>query len=107
MSLYDWLEEDPKFRRMGEEKYREGLAAGFIEGKAEGLAKAKAEALAELRGNILKILRVRFPRLVGETWNAIDEIDSIKTLTQLLMKFAVAPDEDAARRVLEAHIQQQ
>lgn len=103
MSLYDWLEEDPKFRRMGEEKYREGLAAGFI----EGIAKAKAEDLAELRGDILKILRVRFPRLVGETWNAIDEIDSIKTLTQLLMDFAVAPDEDEARRALEAHTQQQ
>jgi hypothetical protein len=60
-----------------------------------------------MRGDILKLLRLRFPRLVGEAWNAIDEIDSYDTLGQLMAEFAIAPDEDAARRALEAHTQQQ
>lgn len=88
-----------------EEEARE-RAEGKIEGRAEAEAEAKAEALAAMRDTILKLLRLRFPRLVGEAWNAIDEIDSYDTLGQLMAEFSVALDEDSARRALEAHTQQ-
>ena len=99
------LEGKEEGRAEGEAKGRaEGIIQGIEQARADAIAEARAEVLAEFRDTILKNLRLRFPRLVGETWLAIDEIDSLETLSQLLAEFAVAPDEATARRALEAYL---
>lgn len=105
ISMWDNLiAEDPKLKQWFDTKYLEGKAEGEIAGEAKGEAKGRAEGLAALRSAILNTLKLRFPRLVGETWIAIDTIDSFDTLGQLLAEFAVAPDEATARRALEAYL---
>ncbi len=94
LSMWDNLiAEDPKLKKW------------FDMERLEGRAEALAEASAALRSTVLRTLEMRFPRLAEESRANIENIHSFDSLRQLIAEIAVAQDEDAARRAIEAYRQ--
>jgi predicted transposase YdaD len=101
LSMWDNLiAEDPKLKKWFDMERLEGREEGREEGRAEALA----EASAALRSTVLSTLERRFPRLVEESQASIENIRSFDSLRQLIAEIAVAQDEDAARRAIEAYL---
>lgn len=98
LSMWDNLiAEDPKLRKWFDMKR--------LEGREEGRAEVLAEVSAALRSTVLRTLEMRFPRLVEESRVTVENIHSFDSLRQLIAEIAVAQDEAAARRAIEAYLQ--
>jgi len=98
LSMWDNLiAEDPKLKKWFDMER--------LEGREEGRAEALAEVSAALKSTVLRTLEMRFPRLVEESRADVENIHSFDSLRQLIAEIAVAQDEDAARRAIEAYLQ--
>jgi hypothetical protein len=98
LSMWDNLiAEDPKLKKWFDMER--------LEGREEGRAESLAEASAALKSTVLRALEMCFPRLGEESRASIENIRSFDSLRQLIAEIAVAQDEDAARRAIEAYLQ--
>lgn len=86
----DLMERDPKMRKIRAESEARGKAEGLAEGKAEGLQEA-----------VLTIVEGRFPPLTELARKKVQRIDRPDALSIVLKSLAAAPNEDAARTLLE------
>jgi hypothetical protein len=94
LSMWDNLiAEDPKLKKW------------FDMERLEGRAEALAEAATALRSTVLRTLEMRFPRLAEESRADVENIHSFDSLRQLIAEIAVAQDEDAVHRAIEAYLQ--
>ena len=82
----DLMEKDPKMRKIR----RESEAKGRTEGEVKALRKAVAITV-----------KVRFPSLVELAQQRVAKISKPDKLDLLLDQIAIAPDEDAARSLLD------
>jgi hypothetical protein len=87
----DLIAEDPKLQKWFDRKRLEGEEAG------------RAEGIAAMQSGIFDALNKRFPGLAVEAKPEIERITSLDALRQLIVEIAVALDEAAARRALEAY----
>ncbi len=78
----DLVEKDPKMRKMRKESETKGLAEG-------------------LRTAVITAVRIRFPHLTELAQQKVDGISKPAKLNLLLDQIAAAPDEDAARSLLD------
>ena len=110
----DLMERDPKMRKIRAQSEArgkaEGLAKGEARGKAEGLAegetrgkaKGKAEGKAEgLQEAVVTVVEGRFPPLADLARQKVRRINTPDALSMMLRGLAAAPNEDAARTLLE------
>ncbi len=86
----DLMEKDPKMRKIRKESEARGRAKGRTEGLAEGLRKA-----------IVTAIRLRFPSLAELALQRVAQISKPDKLNLLLDQIAAAPDENAARSLLD------
>jgi hypothetical protein len=78
----DLMEKDPKMRKIRKESETKGLAEG-------------------LRTAVITAVRIRFPRLTELAQQKVDRISKPAKLNLLLDQITDAPDEDAARLLLD------
>ncbi len=78
----DLMEKDPKMRKIRKESETKGLAEG-------------------LRTAVITAVRIRFPHLAELAQQKVDRISKPAKLNLLLDQIAEAPDEDAARSLLD------
>ena len=102
----DLMEKDPKMRKIRKESEARGRTEGLAEGKTEGLAEGKTEGLKEglaegLRNAIVTTIRVRFPDLTEQAQQIVAQISKPEKLNLLVGQIVKAPDEDAARLLLD------
>ncbi|MGB8344231.1 MAG: hypothetical protein WCD86_05065 [Ktedonobacteraceae bacterium] len=119
LSMFDDLmERDPKMRKIRAESEARGKAAGLAKGLAEGLAegemrgKVKGLAEGETRGKakgkaeglqeaVVTIVEGRFPPLADLARQKVRRINTPDALSLMLKSLAAAPNEAAARTLLE------
>lgn len=94
----DLMERDPKMRKIRAESEARGLAKGLVEGEARGEARGKAEGLQEA---VMTVIEGRFPPLAGLARQKVKRINTPDALSMVLKSLAAAPNEDAARTLLE------
>jgi hypothetical protein len=63
--------------------------------------RALSEALQEFRDTLLEITRNRFPALTEIAQRQVAHIQTIGSLRQLIVQLSLAPDQAAARRLLQ------
>jgi predicted transposase YdaD len=84
--------------------YQETMA----EGEAKGVETGKLQAFSSMRQrnsrNLMQLIETRFPDLETLAQTCVGEITSPETLSDLLLKVAVAQTEQEARRALEASL---
>jgi flagellar biosynthesis/type III secretory pathway protein FliH len=90
----DLMERDPKIRKIRAQSEARGKAEGLAEGEARG----KAEGLQEA---VLTIVEGRFPPLTELARKKVKHINKPDALSMVLKSLTVAPDENAARTLLE------
>ncbi len=88
--LDELTERDPKIKKIRAESEARGVAKGKAEGEAKGLQEA-----------VVTVVEGRFPPLVDLAQQKVTQINRTDTLTVLLKTLTKAPDEDAARLLLE------
>lgn len=86
----DLFEKDPKMRKIRKESEAKGRAKGRTEGEVIALRKAVAIAI-----------KLRFPSLAELAQQRVAQINKPDKLNLLLDQIADAPDEDAARSLLD------
>ncbi len=86
----DLMEKDPKMRKIRKESEAKGRAKGITEGEVKALRKAVAVTV-----------KLRFPHLVELAQQRVARISKPDKLNLLLDQIAIAPDEDAARSLLD------
>jgi hypothetical protein len=86
----DLMEKDPKMRKIRKESEAKGRAKGRTEGLVEGLRQA-----------VITAIRLRFPHLIELAQQRVTQINKPDKLNLLLDQIADAPDEDAARLLLD------
>ncbi len=64
--------------------------------------KALSEALQAFRDTLIEIARNRFPALAGIAQRHAAHIQTIEGLQQLIVQLSIAPDQAAARRLLQS-----
>jgi len=74
-------DEDPWIQEMKAEAQAKGLAEGKAEGKAEGEASG---ALTRARWDVLRYIQKRFPKLVTQTQEKVEQLKDIAALDELL-----------------------
>ena len=88
--------------------YQETMAEGEAKGEARGIETGKLQAFSSMRQrnsrNLLQLIETRFPGLEALARTCVNEITSPETLSDLLLKVAVAQTEHEARRALEASL---
>ena len=94
----DLMERDPKMRKIRAESEARGRAEGEALGKAEGEALGKAEGLQEA---VVTIVEGRYPPLADLARQKVRRITTPDALSIILKSLAAAPDENAARTLLE------
>ena len=110
----DLMERDPKMRKIRAQSEARGLvkgkAKGLEEGEARRLAKGEARGLAkgEARGKaeglqeaVVTVVEGRFPPLADLARQKVRRINTPDALSMMLRGLAAAPNEDAARTLLE------
>ena len=110
----DLMERDPKMRKIraqsearGEARGKakglaEGEARGLAEGEARGEAKGEARGKAEgLQEAVVTIVEGRFPPLADLARQKVRRINGPDALSMMLRSLAAAPNEAAARTLLE------
>ena len=94
----DLMEKDPKMRKIR----KESEAKGRTEGLKEGVEKVLKEGMAEgLRNAIVTAVNVRFPDLTEVAQQTVAQINKPEKLNLLMSQLLKAPDEDAARLLLD------
>ena len=63
--------------------------------------KALSEALQAFRDTLIEITRNRFPALTEIAQRRVAQIQAIESLQQLIVQLSLAPDQAAARRILQ------
>ena len=86
----DLMEKDPKMRKIRKESEAKGRAKGIAEGEVKALRKAVAVAV-----------KLRFPSLAELAQQRVAQINRPDKLNLLLDQIANAPNEDAARSLLD------
>lgn len=98
----DLMERDPKMRKFRAQSEARGeargLAKGLVEGEARGEARGKAEGLQEA---VMTVIEGRFPPLADLARKKVQRINTPDALSMVLRSLAAAPNEDAARTLLE------
>lgn len=102
----DLMEKDPKMRKIRKESeakgrtegLKEGLKEGVEKGLKEGVEKGRAEAL---RSAVVTAVNVRFPDLTEVAQQTVAQIGKPEKLNLLMGQILKAPDEDAARLLLD------
>lgn len=98
----DLMERDPKMRKFRAQSEARGeargLAKGLVEGEARGEARGKAEGLQEA---VMTVIEGRFPPLADLARKKVQRINTPDALSMVLKSLAAAPNEDAARTLLE------
>jgi flagellar biosynthesis/type III secretory pathway protein FliH len=98
----DLMEKDPKMRKIRKESEAKGRTEGRTEGIKEGIEEGIKEGLAEgLRNAIVTTIRVRFPDLTEQAQQTVAQINKPEKLNLLVGQIVIAPDEDAARLLLD------
>jgi len=106
----DLMERDPKMRKIRAESEARGKAAGLAKGLAEGEVRGKAEGLAEgetrgkaegLQEAVVTVVEGRFPPLADLARQKVRRIHGPDALSMMLKSLAAAPNEAAARTLLE------
>ena len=118
----DLMERDPKMRKIRAESEARGRAEGEARGRAEGealgkaegeaLGKAEGEALGKAEGEalgkakglqeaVVTIVEGRYPPLADLARQKVHRITKPDALSIILKSLAAAPDENAARTLLE------
>ena len=90
----DLIEQDPKMKKMRAESEAKGRAEGEVKGKAEGLAEGLQDAL-------VTVVEERFPPLTEFAQKRVTRITKPDALKLLLKGITAAPNEEAARLLLE------
>lgn len=103
LSMFDDLmERDPKMRKIRAESEARGEAAGLAKGLAEGLAEGETRGKAEgLQEAVVTIVEGRFPPLADLARQKVRRINTPDALSLMLKSLAAAPNETAARTLLE------
>jgi predicted transposase YdaD len=103
LNMYDDLiEQDPKMKKMRAESEAKGRAEGEVKGKAEGEVKGKAEGEAKgLQDALVTVVEERFPPLAEFAQKKVTRITKPDALKLLLKGITAAPNEEAARLLLE------
>jgi predicted transposase YdaD len=88
--------------------YQETMAEGEAKGEARGIETGKLQAFSSMRQknsrNLMQLIQTRFPDLEALAHTCVSEITSPDTLSDLLLKVAIAQTEQEARRALEASL---
>lgn len=98
----DLMEKDPKMRKIRKESEARGRTEGIKEGIREGIKEGIREGMAEgLRNAIVTTISVRFPDLTEVAQQTVAQISKPEKLNLLMGQIVKAPDEDAARLLLD------
>jgi flagellar biosynthesis/type III secretory pathway protein FliH len=92
------MEKDPKMRKIRKESEARGRTEGIKEGIKEGIREGMAEGL---RNAIVTTISVRFPDLTEMAQQTVSQISKPEKLNLLMGQIVKAPDEDAARLLLD------
>jgi hypothetical protein len=100
--LRDVLRESWENTNPIEEGREEGLQARFQQAFLQGLQQAHKEILRELRQTLLKIVRLRFPKLERLAKKQTAHVDDSLILRDLIIKMSTAQNtEEAVLHLLE------
>ena len=94
----DLMEKDPKMRKIRKESEAKGRTEGLKEGVEKGLQEGKAEGL---RDAIITTISMRFPDLTEVAQQTVAQINKPEKLKLLMGQMLKAPDENAARLLLD------
>lgn len=102
--LSDFLADSPLYQ----ETIAEGEAKGEARGEARGIETGKLQAFSSMREknsrNLVQLIKTRFPGLETLAQTCVSKITNPETLSDLLLKIAVAQTEQEARVALESSL---